>query len=307
MYRFWWRKPTRYVYPLAATLKKNLYLGNYRKTIFVIARFVSLSLMMFLVARPQWLDQNSHVDIKGVDIVVALDISGSMQLFDDLNDRRMRISVAQQEAIRFIEKRTNDQIGIVLFAEDAIFRAPLTLDKKFLKNIITESSIGLISPNGTWLGTGLAMAVNRLRDSQAKSKIIILLTDGEPTPEKIDPQVAIELAKQFDVKVYTVGIGNEEGGYYTHPFFGTQRADNKLNTELLQTIAQQTGGKFFRARNPRDMRTIYDTIDALEKTETKAEIFHNYHEAFTSLGWILLVAIGIELLLRYVLWRGISS
>jgi len=262
---------------------------------------------MLLVARPQWIDQTSQVNIKGIDIVISLDVSGSMQIFDDLKDRRQRIEVAKAEAIRFIEKRKNDPIGLVIFANQALSRSPLTLDKIFLKGIVGSTKLGMLNPNGTHLGTGLALAVNRLKNSVAKSKVVILLTDGEPTPdENIEPQMAIDLAKEFGVKVYTIGIGSDSGGYMQHPFGGIVRArEGSINFGLLRKIADQTGGKFFRASNARDMRKIYDTIDLLEKTEHKTNVFHRYYEAFLSFIWILLLLLGIELALRFFIWRGV--
>ncbi len=140
-----------------------------------------------------------------------------------------------------------------------------------------------------------------------KSKIIILLTDGEPTPEKIDPSLAIDMAKQYGIKVYTIGIGNEEGGFIQHPFLGLQRVDFKIDVDLLKKIAQETGGKFFRANNPAQMRQIYNTIDSLEKTEYQTDIFHNYYEAFLTFVWILLLLFFLEMFFRLYFWRGICN
>lgn len=306
-YRLVLYRAPRYMFPLAATLGASGVLkGTRYKHVLMGLRLLALSGLLLMIARPQWIDEQSFINVKGVDIVLAIDVSGSMQLFDDMHDRRSRIHVAKQEAINFIEKRTNDPISVVIFARDALSRSPLTLDKKFLKDIVGSLELGVIDPNGTFLGTGLATAVSRLKNSAAKSKIVILLTDGAPSvPEKVDPETAIELAKQFDVKVYTIGIGNQQGGFIEHPFFGIQRAGADLNVALLQKIAQETKGRFFVANNPRDMRTIYDTIDQLERTEHKTDMFHNYYEAFLSFIWAILLLFGIELLLRFFVWRGV--
>lgn len=308
VYRLFLYRSPRYMFPSVAVLgASGLLKGTSYKHVLMGLRFLALCGLLLMIARPQWIDEQSFVNVNGVDIVLAIDVSGSMQLFDDMHDRRSRIQVAKQEAINFIEKRTNDPISVVIFAHDALSRSPLTLDKKFLKDIVGSLELGVIDPNGTFLGTGLATAVSRLKTSAAKSKIVILLTDGAPSvPEKIDPETAIELAKQFDVKVYTIGIGNQQGGFIQHPFLGIQRAGVDLNVALLQKIAQETNGRFFVANNPRDMRTIYDTIDQLERTEHKTDMFHNYYEAFLSFIWAVLLLFGIELLLRFFVWRGVS-
>lgn len=303
---FWYRYPV-YRYPLTAVLVQNRFAKKISKNQWLLAiRTVGMALLAFLVARPQWVDTRSSIDVNGIDIVIALDVSGSMQIFDDLKDRRSRIDVARTEAIRFIERRHNDPIGIVLFARDALSRTPITLDKHFLKEVVGQLKIGLIDPNETWLGTGLATAVNRLKASKSASKIIILLTDGAPSPhEKISPEQAVGFAKQFGIKVYTIGIGNNSGGYISHPFMGLQTAGVSLNEQLLQKIAQDTGGRFFRASNPKEMRAVYDTIDELEKTKYETNLFHHYYEAFFAFMWILMLMVGLEMILRLWVFRGI--
>ena len=173
--------------------------------------------------------------------------------------------------------------------------------------MVSGLELGYINPDGTSLGTGLATAVNRLRRSKAKSKIIILLTDGQPTSEKIEPDTAIELAKQYDIKVYTIGIGSEEGGFLLHQFMGIQRVGVSIDTELLKNIASRTGGKFFRANNPAQMRQIYNTIDKLEKTKYQTDIFHKYHEAFLGFIWIVLLILGLEFLLRLTVYKSLTG
>ncbi|MFA6526846.1 MAG: VWA domain-containing protein [Candidatus Babeliales bacterium] len=308
VYRLYVYRSPCYVFPFAGRLAAaGATHGDFYKYILFMLRTSFLAGLLFLIARPQWVDENSRVNVKGVDIVLAIDVSGSMQIFDDLGDRRSRIDVAKQEAIRFIEKRLDDPIGIVIFAKDVLARCPLTLDKIILKELVGSFELGLIDESATSLGTGLATAVSRLRTSKAKSRIVILLTDGAPSPqERIDVSVAMNLAQQAGVKVYTVGIGNEKGGYVNHPFFGVQQvAEQSLNIGLLQKIADTTGGKFFRANKPGDMRTIYDTIDRLEKTDYETNVFHNYYEAFLSYIWWVVMLLVVELLLRFFVFRGV--
>lgn len=307
IYRWRFYKSPVYSFPLAKTLdNQNLTSKNYSKKILFFCRLLSLTGLLFLMLQPQWVDEHSRVNVDGIDIVIALDVSGSMQIFDDLKDQRQRIEVAKTEAIRFIEKRTNDPIGIVLFAKEAISRCPLTLDKKILKEIVGSIELGMIDHNGTWLGTGLAIAINRLRTSLAKSKVIILLTDGQPTPDdKIDPNFAISLAQKFGVKIYTIAIGNENGGFFHHPYAGIAQAPDGVNPALLKTIAEKTGGVFFRANNPKEMALIYDKINKLETTEHQTNIFHKYYEAFLSFIWLVLSIVGIELILKFFVWRGV--
>lgn len=306
VYRFIFYKYPTYTFPLASDLKKSgAQATGIHKKVFVALRGLVLLILIFLIPRPQWVDERSNINVEGVDIVITLDLSGSMRFFDDLRDRRTRIQVAKQEAVRFIDKRTNDPIGIVIFAKDALSRCPLTLDKKFLKDIVGSLKLGFINPEGTALATGLATAVNRLKDSKAKSKIIILLTDGMPEGDKISPDQAIEMAKEFGIKVYTIGIGNPKGTYVPLSPGHFQQIQTYFDPSLLKKIASQTGGLYFQANNPKEMRIIYDKIDMLERTKLETNMFSNYYEAFLSFIWIILLLLGFELLLRLFIWRGV--
>ena len=308
LYRYRWHHMPRYRFSLTSIVsKKGLAKKPYHHYVFFLLRLFTLSFLVFLITRPQWIDKNSKIHGQGRDIVLAIDVSGSMQVFDDVQDRRSRIQVAKEEAIHFIDKRIDDPIGLVIFAKDSLSRSPITLDKLMLKQAVYELKLGFIDPDGTSLGTGLATAVNRLRKSKSKSKIIILLTDGEPTPhtDRIAPDVAIEMAKQFGIKVYTVGIGNEQGGFVMHPFGGLQRLPMRIDTKLLKEIAQKTGGRFFRANNPADMRQIYRTIDTLETSEYNTNIFQRYYEALFPFLWFILLLFGLEVFLKLFIWRGL--
>ncbi|MFH0898128.1 MAG: VWA domain-containing protein, partial [bacterium] len=306
-YRFTWYKIPLYIYPLGAGITKtNVITKGTHKTMLALLRSVILLVLIFLICRPQWVDEKSKINVEGIDIVIAMDISGSMRVFDDLKDRRSRIQVAKDEAIRFIEKRTNDPIGVVIFAKDALSRCPLTLDKKSLKEIIGSLELGFIDPEGTSLGSGLATAVNRLKNSKAKSRVIILLTDGKPEgEEKISPEEATKIAQEFGIKVYTIGIGSQTVSFIPGPAGYFRQVQTYFDKALLEHIARQTGGMHFHACNPQDMHAIYDKIDALEKTKLETSMFHNYYEAFLSIIWVLLLLVGCEFLLRFFVWRGV--
>lgn len=308
LYRFWWYRTPAYCFPLADYLhRQKATAGRYHRYMLNILRTFSLLLLVLLLSRPQWIDEESRVNVEGVDIVIALDISGSMSLIDDLTYKKTRIQVAQDEAIRFIRKRHNDPIGIVVFANQAMSKCPLTLDKSMLEETVLKTQIGDLNPDGTWLGTGLATAINRLKNSLSKSKVIIFLTDGQPTvPEAIEPDTAITLAQEFGVKVYTIGVGSDHA-YAVNSIFGLQRvAVGNYNEALLKKIAEKTGAQFFAASNAAELRTIYDTIDKLEKIEYEVDIFHHHYEAFFIFVWILLALLASELCLRLFVWRGIQ-
>ena len=291
-----------YIYPLADQLSQEGFSSRhpYRK-ILSITRFLILSMLVLLIGKPQLVDMTSKVTIKGINIMIVLDVSGSMQFQDYADDERSRFQVAQEEAIRFIKARTNDAIGLVLFGRDALSRCPLTTDKKMLTSIVQDTKIGIVNPEGTVLSRGIVTAANRLKHSKAKSNVMILLTDGEPSPEDINPSIAIEIAKQLGIKIYTIGIGSDEERVIRHPLYGLAVLP-KINSKLLETIAQETGGQFFLARDAKDMRTIYDTIDKLEKTEYEAPLYNKYYDIFMPFVWVLLGLLMLEILLASTLW-----
>lgn len=298
------RRPIIFRYSLASVLySSNVMHSHLSRTIFFLLRFISLMLLAFLIAKPQLVDERSKVKVEGIDIVLVLDVSGSMQLSDFEDDNRSRVEVAKDEAVRFIKKRQNDAIGLVIFAQDALSRAPLTMDKLLLKEIVQDLKIGIINPDGTKLATAIVTAVNRLKNSKAKSKVMILLTDGEPSEDDLDSSVAIEVAKKFGIKIYTVGIGSKEDrvGY---DIFG-RMLRVRVNKELLQTIARETGGQFFMASDARDMRSIYNTIDKLETTKMEVPIFSKYYDIFMPFIFVLIGLLLFELILSIFVWFGI--
>lgn len=297
-------KEPRYLFSyVSLALSKGIPSKSWRKKAILFLRFFSLLMLVFLMARPQLVDSHSQIHVEGVDMVIALDVSGSMQCFDDVKDQRSRITIAKKEALDFIEKRENDPIGLVIFGMQAVSRCPLTLDKKMLRDIINSIELGVIDAQGTALAVGMLTAANRLKNSTAKSKVIILLTDGEPTPEiDIDPEEALKVVKKLGIKVYTIGIGGEYGGLVNHPLLGIRQMGISLNKPLLEHIAKETGGHFFEAKNAADMKRIYETIDRLEKTEYDATVFTKYEDIYKPLLVISIMTLLVELLISTFVW-----
>lgn len=296
-------KGVRYIYPLTSLLTLKGFASSHpHKKIIGIIRFITLILLMLLIAKPQLIDPRSTVRVEGVDIVLLMDVSGSMDMPHHSDDNRSRLQVAKEEAVRFIDKRTNDAIGVVIFGNDALSRCPLTADKHILKQIIQELHIGVVDPDGTKLATSIVTAANRLKQSHAKSKIMILLTDGEPSEHDMDPEKALEVAKKLGIKIYTVGIGDNQELLVRHPLHGVVAYRTTLNKPLLTKIATETGGKFFEAKNAKEIRQIYDTIDTLEKTEISAPVFSKVLDWFMPLVWIAFILVLLEILLTSFVW-----
>jgi Ca-activated chloride channel family protein len=302
--RMFWYKPMRYVFSLVqAALSHDAQSKSRYATYLTFLRAVTLLVLVLLIAQPRIVDVNSKLPVEGIAIMLVLDVSGSMHNKDDETDYRTRLDVAKQEAIRFVQKRDNDAIGLVLFAKDALSRLPLTMDKELLTKVIDEIELGFIDPDGTALFTGMTTALNRLRYAHAKSKIMILLTDGEPSEGDMNPRVPIEIAQQLGIKIYTIGIGSD-GPRYVQSMMGVFAIPG-VNKQLLTEIAQATGGKFFLARNPSDMRTIYDTIDALERSEHELPSFSRWYEIASSAIWFVLALLAIELILATFVWFSV--
>ncbi len=303
-YRLNYYQPVRYRYSLAqALVNDNAQSHHIYTQFFFLVRLAVLSMIALLIAMPRLIDVDSKLPVEGIDIVLVLDVSGSMQNQDDESDPRTRLDVAKQEAIRFIEKRDNDAIGLVLFANDALSRIPITMDKQLLKEVIGELKLGFINANGTLLFTGVLTAANRLKHSKAKSKVMILLTDGEPTDGDMSPQLTMDIAKQLGIKIYTIGIGSDQPRYVTHPL-GLIPIPG-VNKEVLSYIAKQTDGKFFLAKNPNDMRQIYDTINRLETSEQELPVFSRWYDLAFSLIWVILALLFVELFAATYVWFSV--
>ncbi len=272
-----------------------------------LLRVAALVLMVIALARPRLDLSEESVTAEGIDIVLTMDLSTSMGAQDfDPN----RLEVAKQVARNFVSRREYDRIGLVAYAGEAYTKAPLTVDKEIIDRFISELEMGEIT-DGTAIGLGLETAINRLKDSEAASKIIILLTDGENNAgDRHKPEVAAEIAKQFGIRVYTIGVGSGEetlmpsapiggGRYRFKPTRGT------VDDKLLAYIAEETNGRYFRARDTEELESIYDYIDELEKTEIETTVFRRYEEQFARFLWIGLGLLLLETLLRYTVLRTI--
>ena len=261
-------------------------------------RWLVLALFIVALAQPRFAKSTTEVKASGVDIVVALDMSGSMisEDFEVRGERVNRFNMARSVLKKFIDQRPNDRIGLVLFASQAFIGTPLTLDHDFLQENLDRLEIGAIEQNSTAIGDGLGTAINRLRDLKAKSKIVILMTDGQNNSGKLDPLLAAEAAAAMKVKVYTVGIG-EQGTAPMPVFMGGQKVGYQnvpvdVDKVTLQKIAAKTSGKYYRADNAEKFQQIYAEIDKLEKTDATIKKYTQFNELFP---WF--VAGGLALLL----------
>ncbi|MCM8776254.1 MAG: VWA domain-containing protein, partial [Candidatus Omnitrophica bacterium] len=244
----------------------------------------------------------------GIDIVLAIDVSGSMMAEDFVlnGERKNRLAVVKDVVRDFIKKRTNDRIGLVLFAGRAYMQCPLTLDYGVLLQFLDRAEIGMIE-DGTAVGDGIAMALARLRRIESKSKVIILLTDGVNNAGDMDPKNAAELARALKVRIYTVGAGSKgKVPFPAEDFFGNkvyQWAEIDLDESSLRNIAQVTGGQYFRATDTEELRKIYDEIDQLEKTKVEMESYAEYRELFPPFVLTALFLILVEVVLRQTRFR----
>jgi Ca-activated chloride channel family protein len=265
---------------------------------FLLLHFVSLFLLVVAIARPRSGITRTEVTSYGIDIVIVLDVSGSMEAIDFKPQNRLY--VAKEVAEDFIKGRGTDRIGLVLFARFAYTQCPLTTDHGVVIELLRRAHIGMIE-DGTAIGLGLAQACDRLKDSKAESRVVILLTDGRNNTGEIEPETAIRVAKALDVKVYTIGAGKPGEALMPvdHPLFGTRyvKVPDELDEGLLQRIAEETGGRYFRAKDPEGLVTIFKTIDKMEKSEIKVHEYTDYREFFRPLlvcGLGLLI-VGIAL------------
>ncbi|QEM08374.1 VWA domain-containing protein [Mucilaginibacter rubeus] len=269
----------------------------------IILRSLAMAALIVALARPQsslsWQDTTTE----GIDIVIASDISGSM-LAEDFKPNRLE--AGKNIAIDFIQNRPNDRIGLVVFSGESFTQCPLTIDHSVLVNLYADIKNGMIE-DGTAIGMGLATAVNRLKDSEAKSKVVILLTDGSNNSGSIPPVTAAEIAKQFGVRVYTVGIGTN--GFAPYPVqtpMGIQYQRMKVDIDegTLSKIATITGGKYFRATNNNALKDIYEQIDKLEKAKIDVTQYRKKTERFLPFAIIALALLSLEFLTRNTLLKG---
>lgn len=268
-------------------------------------RILAFIALVTALARPQTSNTSENIDSEGIDIVLSIDISGSM-LAEDLRPNRME--AAKKVAMDFVDKRISDRMGLVIFSGESFTQCPITTDHAVLKNQIMQIKSGMLQ-DGTAIGMGLATSVDRLRNSQAKSKVIILLTDGVNNTGLVDPLTALEIAKAFKIRVYTIGVGT----YGKAPFPMTmpdgsvqmQMQDVQIDEPLMKKISHETGGKFFRATNTNDLQNIYMEIDKLEKTKVEITSYKRFAEHFFLLAMIALACLLLEMVLRYSLFRSL--
>src|SRR5574344_2226547 len=261
-------------------------------------RTIALVMIIIAIARPRSSSKLDKVDSEGIDIVLAMDVSTSM-LARDFNPDR--ISAAKDIAIEFIAQRPSDRIGIVVFASESYTQCPLTTDRATLINLMKEIQTGLID-DGTAIGNGLATAVARLKDSNAKSRVVILLTDGVNNSGEIPPQTAADIAKSYGIRVYTIGVGaNGNDPYRVITPWGVdmQNMPVQIDEDLLKKIANTTGGRYFRATDNTKLSEIYSEINKMEKARTTIDSFPVYKELFGTFGLIALICLLMELVLRW--------
>ena len=283
------------------SISKTITLKQRLRHLPYLLKIIAAALLIIAIARPQSTANWEESTTEGIDIVLAMDISGSM-LARDLKPDRLEAS--KDVAMDFISKRKNDRVGLVIFAGESFTQCPLTTDHNVLLNLFKDVKSGMVE-DGTAIGMGLATAVNRLKDSKAISKVIILLTDGVNNSGMVPPLTAAEIAQKFGIRVYTIGVGTE--GFAPYPFqtpFGIQYQDVevKIDEKTLQDIAILTDGKYFRAINNNSLKEIYKDIDALEKSKIEVTEFHKRSEEFLPFAlWALgLLFLGFILQITYL-------
>ncbi len=270
-------------------------------------RLIALGLLITALARPRTVDVSTRTKTtSGIDIVMAIDVSASM-LAKDL--RPNRLEALKEVAADFIDGRPSDRIGLVEYAGEAYTKTPITSDKSIVKRSLRDINYNNIIEGGTAIGMGLATSVNRLKDSKAKSKVIILLTDGVNNSGFIDPKIASELAVEYGIKVYAIGLGTNGMalspiGINPNGTFRYGRMQVEIDEALLKDIAAETGGKYFRATNNDKLVQIYDEINKLEKTEIEEKKYYNYEEKYRPLVLLAGLLLLIELLLRNTIFRS---
>jgi Ca-activated chloride channel family protein len=267
-----------------------------------ILRIFALSMIIVAIARPRSSEEMERVDTEGIDIVLAMDVSTSMLARDLTPDR---ISASKDIAIEFIAQRPTDRMGIVVFAGESFTQCPLTTDRATLINLMKEVQTDLIE-DGTAIGNGLATAVARMKDSDAKSRVVILLTDGVNNRGEISPQMAAEIAKTYGVRVYTIGVGKE--GMAPYPVMTpwgveVQNVKVEIDETLLAEIAESTGGRYFRATDNTKLAEIYSEINKMEKARTTVDSFPIYKELFVQYALLALLAILLELVFNWFIIR----
>lgn len=270
-----------------------------------VLRVVALTMIVIVLARPQSSDNWQNTEIEGIDIMMTIDVSTSM-LSEDLKPNRLE--AAKDVAAQFINGRPNDNIGLTIFAGESFTQCPLTVDHEVLLNLFKNVQCGLVE-DGTAIGLGIANAVTRLKDSKAKSKVIILLTDGTNNAGAVSPLTAAAIAKQFGIRIYTIGVGtNGEAPYPFQTAMGIryQNIPVEIDEQVLREIASTAGGKYFRATSNSKLKEVYEEIDKLEKTKLNVREFSTKEEEYQPFALVALIAVILELALRATILRRIA-
>ena len=314
-YLLWYilyRKRSEPTFTMSDTYAYNSIKKSWRLRILhlpVFLRIVTFICIVIILARPQTHNSWGNKSVEGIDIMLAMDVSTSM-LAEDLKPNRME--AAKKVAAEFISDRANDNIGLTIFAGEAFTQCPMTTDHASLLNLLQGvrtdiASRGLIA-DGTAVGMGLANAVSRLKESKAKSKVIILLTDGSNNMGDISPLTAAQIAKSLGIRVYTIGVGTNTVAPYPVMVGGTTQYVNvpaEIDTKTLKDIAQSTDGGFYRATNNAELKEIYNDIDRLEKTKMDVKKFSKRYEAYEPFALIAILSLLLEILLRLTILRRI--
>jgi len=288
-------------------VKRSARTGRSRfRFVLTVLRILAVSFFIIAFARPQAGTENREVSSEGIDIMLALDVSGSMKA-EDFKPRN-RLYVAKEEIKNFVSKRISDRIGLVIFSASSFTQCPLTLDYGVLLTFLDQVKFGMIK-DGTAIGMALANSINRLRESKSESKVIILLTDGINNSGQIDPLTAAGIARTMGVKIYTIGVGKPGNAMYPvdDPIFGKRYVymPNEIDEDVLTEIAQKTGGEYFRARSEAELSQIYDEIDEMEKTEITVKEYVQYKELFVLFVYFGLALLMLEVLLGQTLFRKV--
>jgi len=271
-----------------------------------LLRMFAVAALVVALARPQSSSVTENVDSEGIDIVLAMDVSGSM-LAEDFKPNR--IEASKKLAAEFINGREGDRIGLVIFAGESFTQCPVTIDHRVLLEQIDAVQSGVLV-DGTAIGDGLATAVDRIRNTNGKSRVIILLTDGVNNSGKVGPELALEIAKTYKVRVYTIGVGSKgEALTLIQTPEGAQKVMQpvQIDEDLLRKIAKETGGNYYRATNNNSLKTIYQEIDKLEKTKVEISSYKHYAELFFPFALLAILCLALEGLLRWTVFRSVTA
>ncbi|MBI2518910.1 MAG: VWA domain-containing protein [Bdellovibrio sp.] len=279
------------------------------RQILLLLRILVLVFFVLAMARPQQGKKFTEISSEGVDVMLVLDTSGSMHALDfEREGKRVnRLAIIKEVVAKFIDKRTNDRMGLVVFGDDAFTQCPLTLDHGILLELLSKVEIGMAGES-TAIGSAMGVGINRMKDLKAKSKVMILLTDGRNNAGQLPPDKAAEVAKTFDIKIYTIGVGTHgKAPFLTDTIFGQRYVyqDVDIDEDTLRTVATETNGKYYRATHTEELEQIYDEIDRLEKTEITSKTYTEYNELFGYFVLLGIFALLAEILLGQTILRKI--